>query len=70
VAAAAASFGVWYGLDEVLGRSLSAQVLSVGIGVAAGTAVFLAAAVLLRVRELQALRSLRRRSGTTDSDQA
>jgi putative peptidoglycan lipid II flippase len=70
VAAAAASFGVWYGLDEVLGRSLGAQVLSVGIGVVAGTAVFLAAAALLRVRELQALRSLRRRSGTTDSDQA
>ena len=32
----------------------------------AGTAIFLAAAALLRVRELQALRSLRRRSGTTD----
>ena len=32
----------------------------------AGTAVFLAAAALLRVRELQTLRSLRRRSGTTD----
>jgi putative peptidoglycan lipid II flippase len=66
VAAAAASFGVWYGLDEWLGRSLGAQILSVGVGVVAGTAVFLAAAALLRVRELQTLRSLRRRSGTTD----
>ena len=66
LAAAAAAFGIWYGLDETLGRSLGAQILSVGIGVLAGTAVFLAAAALLRVRELQTLRSLRRRSGTTD----
>ena len=66
VAAAAAAFGIWYGLDATLGRSLGAQILSVGIGVLAGTVVFLAAAALLRVRELQTLRSLRRRSGTTD----
>ena len=66
LAAAAAAFGIWYGLDETLGRSLGAQILSVGIGVLAGTAVFLAAAALLRVRELQTLRLLRRRSGTTD----
>ncbi len=66
VGAAAAALGVWYGLDQTLGRSLGAQILSVGLGIAAGTAVFVAASAALRVRELQALLSLRRRSGTTD----
>jgi putative peptidoglycan lipid II flippase len=66
--AAAAAFGVWYGLDEVLGRSLGAQIVAVGIGVLAGAAAFLAGAALLRVRELQTLLSLRRRSATTSDD--
>ena len=65
-AAAATAFGVWYGLDETLGRSLGAQILSVGIGILAAAAAYLACAALLRVRELQTLLSLRRRSGTTD----
>ena len=60
---------VWYGLDETLGRSLGAQLLSVGIGNLAGAAVYLACAALLRVRELQMLLSLRRGSATTDSEQ-
>jgi putative peptidoglycan lipid II flippase len=64
--AAAAAFGVWYGLDELLGRSLGAQVVTVGCGVVAGAAVFLAGAALLHARELEMLLSLRRRSGTTD----
>jgi len=64
--AAGAAFAVWYGLDEALGRSLGAQVVSVGVGILAGAAVFLALAALLRVRELQTLLSLRRRSDTTD----
>jgi len=67
--AAAAAFAIWYGLDETLGRSLGAQLLSVGIGIMAGAAVYLASAALLRVRELQMLLSLRRGSATTDSEQ-
>jgi putative peptidoglycan lipid II flippase len=66
--AAAAALGVWYGLDEVLGRSLGAQIVAVGTGVLAGAASFLAGAALLRVRELQTLLSLRRRSATTSDD--
>jgi putative peptidoglycan lipid II flippase len=66
--AAAAALGVWYGLDEVLGRSLGAQIVAVGTGVLAGAAAFLAGAALLRVRELQTLLSLRRRSATTSDD--
>ena len=65
-AAAGAAFGVWFLLDETVGRSLGSQVASVGLGVAAGVAAFLGLALLLRVRELQALLSLRRRSATTD----
>jgi putative peptidoglycan lipid II flippase len=65
-AAAGAAFGVWWGLDETLGRSLGAQVLSLGVGVLSGAAVFLLAAALLQVRELQLLLSLRPGSGTTD----
>jgi putative peptidoglycan lipid II flippase len=67
-AAGGAAFGIWYGLDEALGRSLGAQVVSVGVGILAGVGAFLAFAALLRVRELQTLLSLRRRSATTDPE--
>jgi putative peptidoglycan lipid II flippase len=66
--AAGAAFAVWYGLDEVLGRSLGAQIASVGVGILAGAAVYLGLAALLRVRELQTLLSLRRRSATTSEE--
>jgi putative peptidoglycan lipid II flippase len=57
--AAGAAFGAWWLLDEVLGRSLLAQIVSLGAGLAVGGAVYLAAARLLGVRELEALRALR-----------
>ena len=57
--AAGAAFGAWWLLDDVLGRSLLAQVVSLGAGLAVGGAVYLAAARLLVVRELEALRALR-----------
>jgi putative peptidoglycan lipid II flippase len=63
--AAGAAYGAWFGLDEALGRSLGAQVVSVGLGVSAAVALFLGLARLLRVRELDLLLSLRRRSATT-----
>jgi putative peptidoglycan lipid II flippase len=59
--AALVSLGTWYGLDELLGRSLWAQIASVGLGLAAGGAAYLAAARILRIRELDALRTLVRR---------
>jgi putative peptidoglycan lipid II flippase len=40
------AYGVWYGLDSLLGRSLLAQVISVGVSLALGGLVY--AAVLLR----------------------
>jgi putative peptidoglycan lipid II flippase len=63
VAAAAlaiASYLAWAGLDGVLGRSLPGQLVSVGAGLAAGAAAYLAVCRLLGVRELRALGELRR----------
>ena len=40
------AYGVWYGLDELLGRSLPAQLVSVGSALALGGLAY--AAVLLR----------------------
>ena len=57
---------VWYGLDETFGRTLGAQIISVGAGVLAGASVYLLCAALLGVRELRLLLSLRPRSDTTD----
>jgi putative peptidoglycan lipid II flippase len=59
---AGVAFGVWYGLDHLLGRSLGAQIVSVGGALAAGIAFYLFCCKLLGVRELHTLLSLRRRS--------
>jgi putative peptidoglycan lipid II flippase len=67
-AAAGVAFATWYGLDELLGRSLGGQIVSVGTGMLTGTAAFLVFAALIRVRELQTLLSLRRRSATTSEE--
>jgi putative peptidoglycan lipid II flippase len=64
--AAGTAFGVWLALDETFGRSLGAQLASVGLGISAAGVVFLGLARLLPVRELDVLLSLRRRSATTD----
>ena len=54
---------VWWGLDEALGRSLLAQIVSLGTGLAVGTAVYLGACRVLGVRELGSLFALRRGAG-------
>ncbi|HXV03354.1 MAG TPA: murein biosynthesis integral membrane protein MurJ [Gaiellaceae bacterium] len=56
------AYGVWWGLDEVFGRSFFAQVLSVSAALAAGAVVYLFFCRLLGVRELNALLSLRARA--------
>ena len=65
-ASGAAAFGVWYGVDQALGRSTVAQIVSVGAALAAATAVYVGAARMLRVGELKALLSLVRRSPERD----
>jgi putative peptidoglycan lipid II flippase len=49
---AVAAFGVWYPLDQLLGRSLAAQIVSLGCALAAATAVYMAAATYLRLPEM------------------
>jgi putative peptidoglycan lipid II flippase len=61
-ALAGVSYGVWRGLDDAIGRSLGAQIVSVGAALLAGLAAYLGACRALGVRELRALLSLRRRS--------
>ena len=51
---------LWWGLDEALGRSLLAQIVSLGLGLASGTAAYLGACRVVGVRELGTLFALRR----------
>ncbi|MGE5857803.1 MAG: murein biosynthesis integral membrane protein MurJ, partial [Solirubrobacterales bacterium] len=58
---AAVSYLVWYGLDQALGRSTVAQIISLGAGLAAGSAAYFAAVLALRVPEAgQIMRLVRR----------
>jgi putative peptidoglycan lipid II flippase len=54
----AAAYGAWYGLDQALGRSLAAQVASVGGGIGAGAALYAAGVWVLQVPEARQLRAL------------
>jgi putative peptidoglycan lipid II flippase len=58
----AVAFGVWWLLDEALGRAFPAQVVSVLGALALGGVAYLFSARLLGVRELDALLSLRSRA--------
>jgi putative peptidoglycan lipid II flippase len=58
---AAVAYGVWWVLDDALGRGFGAQVISLGAALASGGAAYLVACRALGVRELQALLSLRGR---------
>jgi putative peptidoglycan lipid II flippase len=61
---AAVAYGVWWGLDEVLGRALYGQIVAVGTACVAGVAMYTLAIAALRVpegRQLWALLARRRR---------
>jgi putative peptidoglycan lipid II flippase len=58
---AGVSFGIWYGLDRLLGTSFLGQLGSVGTALALGVLAYLVACRALRVRELRALLALRSR---------
>jgi putative peptidoglycan lipid II flippase len=60
-ALAAVSYGVWRVLDDAVGRSFAAQLLSLGAALALGGIVYVVACKALRVREIEALLSLRSR---------
>ncbi len=62
LALAAVSFGIWDVLDDALGRGLLGQIVSLGSALAVGGLVYVGAAKLLRVAELdQVMRLVRRR---------
>jgi putative peptidoglycan lipid II flippase len=58
---AVVAYGVWRPLDEALGRSFPAQVVSLGAALSLSVAAYFAACSALRVREMRALLSLRGR---------
>jgi putative peptidoglycan lipid II flippase len=61
-ALAGVSYGLWYVLDQALGRGLIAQVISLGAALGAGALVYAAAITLFRIPEAQQIwRLLRRR---------
>jgi putative peptidoglycan lipid II flippase len=57
-ALAATAYGVWYGLDDALGRGLGGQIASLGTALLAGAAVYALAVWLLRVPEARQVRAL------------
>jgi len=60
-AVAAVAWAIWHPLDSALGRSFPAQVVSLGTALGASILVYLLSCRVLRVRELDALLSLRTR---------
>ena len=65
--AAALAFAVWYGLEQLLGQGIVAQIVELAAALATAALVYLGAARALRIRELQALLLLRaRRSEDVD----
>jgi len=58
VALGVVAYALWRGLDELLGRSLPAQIVSVGGGLTAGVGVYCAAVLAMRVPEAQQIRDL------------
>ena len=60
-ALAGASYGVWYVLDDLLGDGIGGQIVSLGIALAVGAAVYGAAIVALRIPEAHQILNLVRR---------
>jgi putative peptidoglycan lipid II flippase len=60
-ALAGTSYGVWYVLDEALGRGLAGQIVSLSAALAAGAAVYAAAITSLRIPEAEQIWRLVRR---------
>jgi putative peptidoglycan lipid II flippase len=57
-ALAGASYGVWYALDQALGRSLIAQIVSLGTGIAVGAAIYIGTVLVLKVEEARQITRL------------
>ena len=60
---AGVSYLVWSGLDQALGANLIAQIVSLGVALAAGFATYVAATLALRVPEANQIGLVRRMPG-------
>jgi putative peptidoglycan lipid II flippase len=58
VVLAAVSYGVWHAVDALLGRSLPAQIISVGSGLTAGIVIYCGAVLRMRLEEAEQIREL------------
>jgi putative peptidoglycan lipid II flippase len=58
------AYGVWYGLDSLLGRAFVAQLVSVGGAIAVGAAVYAAATWVMGIPEMRQIRTLLPRART------
>jgi putative peptidoglycan lipid II flippase len=54
----AISFGVWKGLDTVLGTSLPGQLVSVGVAIAVGSAIYAKTVLAMRIPEARQIEAL------------
>jgi putative peptidoglycan lipid II flippase len=52
------TYGVWWVLDDVLGRSLVAQIVAVGVALAAGAGVYATAVLAARIPEARQIADL------------
>jgi putative peptidoglycan lipid II flippase len=66
--AASLAYLAWVGLDELLGRGLAAQVVSLGTGLVVGGLAYVGLARALGLRELETLLLLRARRDETSSE--
>lgn len=55
---AAVSYGVWYGLDQALGRDIWAQIVSLTVALGAGAGAYAAAVYAMRIPEARQITSL------------
>jgi putative peptidoglycan lipid II flippase len=52
------AYGVWWGLDEALGRSLPAQIVSVGCALVVGSAAYAGIVLALKIPEARQILDL------------
>jgi putative peptidoglycan lipid II flippase len=52
------AYGVWWAIDQVAGRSVPAQIASVGLALIVGSLVYATAVLALRIREADQIRAL------------
>ena len=55
---AGVSWALWYGLDSLLGRSLPGQIVSVGVAISAGLALYAKIVLAMRIPEARQIEAL------------